>query len=116
MDADWASSKGPTADANVLTGMDLNLGVSEADIEQAEIPNSIALKMEADEAEALMKLRQDLVTNQAGCRAAVRDELQAKEADAQRASLRRHDYRPFLTEWLKALKEQDSLDTLRAKV
>ncbi|PSK53915.1 Ubiquitin carboxyl-terminal hydrolase isozyme L5 [Elsinoe australis] len=43
-------------------------------------------------------------------------ETEARKADDQSAMLRRLDYRPFLTEWVDALKEEDWFDTLLAVV
>ena len=111
-----SASNGETVDTFVLREMDLALGISEADIQQSVIPESILTRLQTEDTNILMKIRHDLITNQSGARAAVRDEMHAKEADAEKATLRRHDYKPLLTEWLKALKEQDSLDTLLAKV
>ena len=105
-----------SVDSDLLTGMSVEYGISAVDVDTAETPKDIVDRIKVDSAQGLSQLKTELVTQQGACRAAVRDEMRSKEADAEQAMLRRHDYRPFFTQWVKALKEEGVLDVLATKV
>lgn len=105
-----ANEEGPGSE--VLTAMSIDYGVSEADIQSASMSGSLLSTPVDGDLEKMISERTELVVMQVGCRAAVRDEMLASSADATKARLRRHDYTPFLTEWMGTLEEQGVLETL----
>lgn len=60
----------------------------------------------------LMQLRRETISQQAGIRASVRDEMESASADAEKASHQRHDYGSFVRSWLGALAEEEALQPL----
>ena len=68
--------------------------------------------MDTESVESLLRLRQDIITAQAGCRAAMRDQSQSDREDATKAMHRRYDYGSFVEEWLGALVEEDVFSSL----
>jgi len=105
---------GPEKD--LVKAMSLEFGISEADISTAEVPSSIQQQIVQGSAESLLVLRAQLVTQQAGCRYMIRDEMQMAETDREAARLRRDDFKPFLSTWVASLKEDDSLDVMAKNV
>jgi ubiquitin carboxyl-terminal hydrolase L5 len=91
----------------LLTGADLAYGITNVDVEEFVVDAEFAKKLEGEGVEDLMKIRQDLIAEQAGLRQAVRDEQEAVEEDERRARERRFDYGPLIYTWLKMLANKE---------
>ncbi|KAJ9647105.1 hypothetical protein H2199_002091 [Coniosporium tulheliwenetii] len=123
VEGDWKGFLPADQGGNVLTTMSVELGISVQDIEDAVLPPSVAeklVKREQPEEEDytlqdLLHLRGQLVAAQAPLRAGIRDELESAESDKKKATTRRHDYGPFIEEWLDMLQENGELDALVEK-
>ncbi len=63
----------------------------------------------------LIGFRQKLISEQGALRAAVKEEEQAANADAEKASCRRSDYGPAIQTWLRMLAENGVLGNLIEK-
>ena len=99
----------------LIKTMSIEYGISEADIASTKIPDSIEQQIVEGDAESLLALRTQLVTQQAGCRHTVRDEMQTAESDREQVRLRRHDFKPFFSTWIASLKDEELLKTVVAK-
>ncbi|KAM3422286.1 hypothetical protein BST61_g2645 [Cercospora zeina] len=83
------------------------------DIDQAEVPNDIAEKLEDDDDLAhLVKLRQQTAARQTQVRSSMRETKEGEEQDAERARHRRHDYGKFVKRWLGTLADEGTLEGL----
>lgn len=111
---DWKTFLVEEPDTALLRHMSLEYGLSIKDTESAELPKSIKDQLQTTCSEDLVRLRQHIITSQAGCRAAVRYQMEAEKADTTKAMHRRHDYGQFLRDWLDALAENDALTPLIA--
>ena len=101
-----------TSTEDTILGMSVEYGVSDQDIETATLPPSIREKLSAECPTSLMQFWQETITAQAGCRAAIRDQMQSSDSDATKAMHRRFDYGAFVDGWLNALAEEDALIAL----
>lgn len=106
---DWENFGGETSPKLSIQHICEKYHICDADIDAATISESVAVKLESSDAQALLRLRQEILSAQAGCLAAIRDDSQANEADSFAAMHRRFDYSPFVKGWLDALAEADSL-------
>lgn len=102
---------------SVLTGPSSDFSVTIADILQAPIPPAKERRIRADDdITTLLDLRQKAVSDQAGLRAAIRDEEISTAADKDKAESRRHDYGPAIQTWLRMLAEAGVLKELIQEV
>ncbi|KAL1619547.1 hypothetical protein SLS56_010041 [Neofusicoccum ribis] len=102
---------------SVLTGPSSEYSLTIADILQANIPTATQRRINADDdITTLIDLRQKAVTDQAGLRAAIRDEEMTAAADREKAESRRHDYGPAIQTWLRMLAEEGVLKDLIQEV
>ncbi|KAG9609667.1 cysteine proteinase, partial [Aureobasidium melanogenum] len=98
-------------DCTLFCGSD-EYGLTDQMIREAEISENMAQQLHSSCLESLLKVRQELMTNQAGCRAQVRDSQQANMMDAEESMHRRHDYGSFVKAWMQALVDNDTLKSL----
>lgn len=102
---------------SVITGPSSEYSITIADILQAEIPEATEKRINVDDdITTMIDLRQRAVTDQAGLRAAIRDEENIAAADMQKAESRRHDYGPAIQTWLRMLAEEGILKDLIQEV
>ncbi|KAJ9620873.1 hypothetical protein H2203_007459 [Taxawa tesnikishii (nom. ined.)] len=122
-DSAWRDliSKEDGVEEALVTGMDIEHGLSDADIAGAAVPPDVQKELQTqasrrkedvDVTQDLLQLRQRLVRIQAGCRVTVRDRMDADRADADKAMHRRWDYGKFVAEWLRALHDNEALKPL----
>lgn len=98
---------------SVLSGASSEHSITIADILQAKIPEATEKRINGDDdIMTLMDLRQKAITEQAGLRAAIRDEENAAAIDREKAEARRHDYGPAIQTWLRMLAEEGVLKDL----
>ena len=110
---DWREMDGAETEKEVFTEAPLELGATVADLDAVGVPDGMAEKLEKEEDMLkLIDIRKEVVLQQVGLRAAVRDELRASEADDEKARHRRHNYAGFLKGWLGALADQQVLSGL----
>ncbi|KAK6005826.1 hypothetical protein QM012_007468 [Aureobasidium pullulans] len=109
---DWRSYTAMDHEDCTLFGGSEEYGLTDGIIAQAGIPENMAQQLQSSCLENLLKVRQDLMTNQAGCRAQVRDSQQANAMDAEESMHRRHDYGSFVKAWLQALVDNEALKPL----
>jgi len=100
---------------DLVKSMSIEFGISEADIISSTIPGKILQQTVEGNAESLLALRTQLVTQQARCRCAIRDELQNAESDREQVRLRRHDFKPLFSTWAASLKDERLLKSAVAK-
>ncbi|KAK7529871.1 ubiquitin carboxyl-terminal hydrolase [Phyllosticta citribraziliensis] len=104
---------GDSSEENLIVGPSSDYSIGAHDIRIATIPPSFEKRVKADDdPTTLIDARQKLVTEQAGLRAALRDEEQVAAADREKAESRRYDYGPFVQTWLRMLAESGTLRTL----
>lgn len=100
-------------EGDITAGPDLTLGLSNVDIERAEMTQKDADAIaEVEELTQLLDLRKVIVLQQCGLRRACRDEMECVQSDAAKAMSRRHDYSQFTRDWLGALADQEMLGAL----
>lgn len=98
---------------SMITGEDAQLKLQNVDIVRAGIHKRDSQKLsEAEDLEQLLTLRDEIVLQQSGLRAACRDEIDAAKSDYKKARMRRHDFSTFAKEWIGALAEQEVLEAL----
>lgn len=99
--------EGKSEPQGLLLGSDLGYRITNVDIEEALIPHVLQERLMAEERpEQLLAMRSELVTEQAGLREAVREELERVEDDERYAAERRHDYGPAIHTWLRMASEK----------
>ncbi|KAK5105820.1 hypothetical protein LTR62_002123 [Meristemomyces frigidus] len=110
---EWWELEGGETPSNVLTASALQFDIPAEDVESATPDPQFGAKLEAaNDVLALLKLRQEILAQQAGMRASVRDSLASIKADEEKARHRRHDYGSFVRKWLVALARQEVLGEL----
>ena len=113
IDADWRSMDGAETKREVMTSESSEFGISQADIENAEIPAEWFPYLSApDDLLKLVELRKRVIGRQNALRAGLRDSLASWKDDDEKARHRRHDYGTFLRSWLNALVDEDLLGDL----
>lgn len=80
---------------NTITGAEPILGLTAKILEQAQVPSLIESTLHTRLNSEILVCQQELCAIQAGLRASVRDELEARRCDEEKASARRHDYGPL---------------------
>lgn len=105
----WRGFIAPDAENTTISGSSEEYSITEKVLNDANLAPSIAEKLKTESPEKLMQLRYEIVIAQAGCRAAVRDQMQTDQGDATKAMHRRFDYASFVNEWLDALADKDVL-------
>jgi ubiquitin carboxyl-terminal hydrolase L5 len=109
---DWCSYTSPDSEGSVLFGASEAYGLTDAMVAKATIPDNMMQQLKSSCPDSLLKVRQELMTNQAGCRAQVRDSQQAEMRDAEESMHRRHDYGSFVKDWMQALADNGALKSL----
>lgn len=109
---DWRSYISPESEDNVLFGASDEYGMTDEMLANANTPENMARLLRSSCPDSLLKARQELMTNQAGCRAQVRDSQQAEKLDAKESMHRRHDYGSFVKAWMQALADEGALKSL----
>jgi len=109
---DWSSYTSPESEKNVLFGASMEYGLTDEMLAKATIPENLTQLLRSSCPDSLLKVRQELMTNQAGCRAQVRDSQQAEKLDAKESMHRRHDYGSFVKVWMQALADEGALKSL----
>ncbi|SMQ55301.1 unnamed protein product [Zymoseptoria tritici ST99CH_1A5] len=113
LDGDWRSMDGGETKKEVVTGISETFGLSQADVNDAELPDSIKEKIaKGDDLLALLQYRQDIVKKQAGIRADALEALRASQRLDTDGIHLRHDYDNFVRSWVGALAEQGVLADL----
>lgn len=100
-------------DAATLAEPDLGITAEEFTTGPAPIETSERLIAASDEPASVL---QDLDSERPALRSAVLAGQAARAAVAERTELRRYDYKPFLTAWVRALRKQGSIGVLKAKI
>ncbi|EEP82123.1 predicted protein [Uncinocarpus reesii 1704] len=95
-----------TSDDATIVGPDLSFGLTQEFLEHATLPEVDIEGYKTMSKEHLLELRKSFSTQQHQARAAVKEEMQAREADNAYAAKRRHDYGPAVQTWLQALLRQ----------
>jgi ubiquitin carboxyl-terminal hydrolase L5 len=109
---DWCSYTSPDSEDSVLFGASESYGLTDEMIAKAAMTENLGQQLRSSCADSLLKVRQELMTNQAGCRAQVRDSQQAETRDAEMSTHRRHDYGSFVKDWMQALADNGALKSL----
>lgn len=109
---DWCSYTSPGSEDSVLFGASEAYGLTDAMVAKATIPGNVIQSLKSSCPDSLLKVRQELMTNQAGCRAQVRDSQQVETRDAEVSMHRRHDYGSFVKDWMQALADNGALKSL----
>jgi ubiquitin carboxyl-terminal hydrolase L5 len=113
LDPEWKSMEGGETKKDVITGISTEFGISQKDIEAAELPGSAEDAIgEGDDLLKLIDYRQGVLEQQTMLRSGLRDAMQFPMEGHEVAMLRKHDYGPFLRGWLGALAEQEVLADL----
>ncbi|CZT23324.1 uncharacterized protein RCC_09036 [Ramularia collo-cygni] len=113
LDDDWRSMEGGETRKDVISGISIEFGISEKDIDDAELPPSAEdFIASEDDLITLIDYRQSILKEQTMLRSGLRDALQAPDEGEDDARLRKHDYGPFIRGWLSALAERGVLHDL----
>lgn len=118
--SDWKSyvansTLGEGALTNViLTSPDPGYELCQAMLDQAAILPSIEGALQSDLISDIIARRQELVTEQASLRLAVKEEQQSRRSDEERAASRRHDHGPLVSSLLEILEHKVALESLLA--
>ncbi|KAH0360760.1 cysteine proteinase, partial [Aureobasidium melanogenum] len=112
VDQDWRNYTTADHEDCTLFGGSEEYGLTNQMITEAEVSENMAHQLGSSSLESLLKARQELITNQAGCRAQVRDSQQANTMDAEESMHRRHDYGSFVKAWMQALVDNEALKPL----
>ena len=114
LNPDWKifvdeGTDGEISGSSTLSGPDTVFGITDAALEGATTPSSVAERSLADCPAKLMTLRQELIKEQVLLRASILREEHSKRDDERRANDCRHDYGPMIYAWLRMLAEKDGL-------
>jgi ubiquitin carboxyl-terminal hydrolase L5 len=109
---DWCSYTSPDSEDSVLFRASSEYGLTDDMVSKAVMSESLVQQLRSDCPDSLLKIRQELMTNQAGCRAQVRDSQQAEHMDAEMSTHRRHGYGSFVKAWMQALANEGALKSL----
>jgi ubiquitin carboxyl-terminal hydrolase L5 len=109
---DWCSYTSPDSENSVLFGASDEYGLTDEMVAKSNISENLTQQLRSSCPDSLLKVRQELMTNQAGCRAQVRDSQQAERLDAKESMHRRHDYGSFVKAWMQALADDGALKSL----
>ncbi|EME40184.1 hypothetical protein DOTSEDRAFT_179147 [Dothistroma septosporum NZE10] len=110
---DWRGMEGAETKKDVVFSISPEFGITQPDIDQAELPSEVADTVAAqDDFMELIKLRAKVVAHQTFLRANLRDASWQTRDDQEKARHRRHDYTSFVTGWLGALAENEVLADL----
>ena len=94
-----------------LTAPDAAYGLKQQDINDAPLlDEGIATMLTSENAGALLALRQKLITEQAGLRMDIREEMQAAQADEMRAASRSQDLGVKLQNFSRKVKAKEMKD------
>lgn len=111
-ESEWKSFEGGETGKDVITGISIEFEITQEDIDDAELrPSAHDLIANEDDVLKLIEYRQGLLKEQTMLRSGVRDARQAP-SEEEDARLRKHDYGPFVREWLSALAEDGVLQNL----
>ena len=101
LDEGTAASDHTFADLpGVILGPSLDLGLTQKDIDCAEIPQAVLETYQASTLKELDLLQQRLIDSQQSVRASMKEELQSCQADDDHAAGRRHEYGPAVRSWI----------------
>ncbi|KAK1072379.1 hypothetical protein LTR74_002692 [Friedmanniomyces endolithicus] len=110
---DWREIDGADTKKDVVTTASAEYGITAEDLGTSESTADIVTKREEEhDLLQFIQLRKDVVIQQTGLRAAVRDSLEATRSDEEKARHRRHGYGTFVRSWLGALAEQEVLGSI----
>lgn len=98
----------------ILYNPDPGYELCQATLEQAAILPSIEGALQSDLASEIIARRQELVTEQASLRLAIKEEQQSQRSDEERAASRRHDHGPLVGKLLELLEHKVALESLLA--
>lgn len=114
---DWRALDGGETGEDVLKTSSDALGISEADVIACILPDTFVEKLKGeDDLMRLTEMRKEIMRDQAPLRGAVRDGLEASNADEEKARHRRHDYGGFVRAWMGELAENGLLTGLMESV
>lgn len=109
---DWRNFSVSDPEDKTIFGPSEEYGLTEETIAKASQAEKTEHYLKSSCPENLTQARQELITNQAQRRAAVRDSQQAEVADAEESMHRRHDYGAFVKAWMQALVDNGALKSL----
>ena len=97
-----------------LRGVNMLRGITPQSLNEDTPAASVKVKLavSGDTLESLMGSRTELLTEQAGLRAGIREEDELTKADDEKAANRRYDYGPAIQTWLRMLAENGVLKEL----
>lgn len=109
---EWKSFNGGETGKDVLTGISIEFEIMQKDVDDTELPASVKdLIASEDDVLRLIEYRKGLLREQTMLRSGLRDTRRnPKEEDD--ARLKKHDYGPFVREWLGALADDGVLQNL----
>lgn len=109
----WQELDGAETSMDTITSASNELDIEAKDVDAAKILASTASCIEQhDGLPELLKLRQDIISQQAPLRGSVRESLAASKQDDEKARHRRHDYGAFVRKWAEALADNEMLNAL----
>jgi len=107
---DWRAMEGAETGREVVTATSLDFGITPLEVAIAEVDAVTMSNIEKeDDLLALIRLRGEIITQQASIRGVVRDAWEVCRGDEEKARHRRHDYGAFVRSWLGALAEREVL-------
>ena len=110
---DWRLIEGTETKRGVVTSGSPDHGITEDDINDAELPNEVEGSLSTQgNLLKLIEMRKKIMEEQSILRAGVRDSLASSKDDEEKARHRRHDYGTFLRSWLHSLAENELLGDL----
>lgn len=89
---------------DVLTNADQNYGLTQEELDRAELPKEIARVSESGVVEDIIAKRQRLVTAQAELRLSIKEQQESNQSDEERAVARRCDYGARIQEFVRRVK------------
>lgn len=113
IEPDWTTFDGGETGKDVIKGISIDFEITQTDIDGAELIASVGDTI-ANENDVLklIEYRQGLLKEQRMLRSGVRDAREAPKQEEADARLKKHDYSPFVREWLGALAEDAVLGSL----
>jgi ubiquitin carboxyl-terminal hydrolase L5 len=113
LDSDWREMEGGETKKEVVTGISELFGLSQADVDEAQLADSVKEKISSgDDILALLEVRKITLKAQQGMRMAVQQALMASQDLETEGVHLRHDYGSFVRSWVNALADQGLLADL----
>lgn len=95
-----------------ILGPDPSFSLNLEDLDQAQIPEDLVARCEAEDVDDILNVKRDLIDRQKGLRLIIKEEQQSRQTDEDYAESRTHDYGPAICHWVRLLAKKGLVEEL----